>query len=50
MSVIGHRIWTPPLRRRLTALATAAATASAAAVMLVGASPAHAMNGPGTPP
>ena len=50
MSVVGHRIWTPPLRRRLTALATAAATASAAAVMLVGASPAHAMNGPGTPP
>ncbi|WP_194908460.1 discoidin domain-containing protein [Catenulispora rubra] len=50
MSVIGHRISAPPLRRRLTALATAAASAVAGMTLLVGAGPAHAMNGPGTPP
>ncbi|MEZ0114343.1 hypothetical protein ABH920_008377 [Catenulispora sp. EB89] len=50
MSVIGHRISAPPLRRRLTALATAAASAVAGMTLLVGAAPAHAMNGPGTPP
>jgi len=52
MSVIGHRISAPPLRTRLrlAALATAAATAVTGAALVFGASPAHAMNGPGTPP
>ncbi|ACU72201.1 coagulation factor 5/8 type domain protein [Catenulispora acidiphila DSM 44928] len=50
MSATGSRTPAPPLRRRLTALATAAASTVAGAALLVGASPAHAMNGPGTPP
>ena len=52
MSATGHRTpaSAPPLRRRVTALATAAATAVAGAALVFGAAPAHAMNGPGTPP
>ncbi|WP_194895306.1 discoidin domain-containing protein [Catenulispora pinisilvae] len=50
MRVRGHRFPAPPLRRRFAALVTAAASTVAGVTMVLGAAPAHAMNGPGTPP